>query len=275
MAGRVAASGHVVSVLDVSEGRAKLAVANGLRGAKDIAAASAADVVVSSLPNDIAAIEALAGADGVLRHLRPASLLIDTSTISLAASDAISRAAELANVAYVCAPVSGSTGAAASGALTSFVSGAPEAVAKAEAVLSTYSSRIVPVGLEGQARIMKLAVNLMVTTLVVSLAEANAMCRKAGIESKVALDAICSSAVSSPHLRFKADYLARDDFTPTFTVSQIRKDTKLIVDSARELGVPLLLGGVVDQVMTAAESVGFADDDYLSCSKIVAQLSGI
>ncbi len=126
-----------------------------------------------------------------------------------------------------------------------------------------------------QARVMKLAVNLMVTTLVASLGEAYALCTKGGIAPKAALDAISASAIGSPHLKFKADALERLDFTPTFTVAQMRKDLKLISDGARALSVPVLLGATVEQIMAATEASGFGDEDYLACAKVIAGLSGL
>ncbi len=122
---------------------------------------------------------------------------------------------------------------------------------------------------------MKLAVNLMVNSLMVSLSEAFAFCRKGDVAPEVALDAICNSAIGSPHLRFKADQILRQDFAPTFTVAQTRKDMRLITEAGRGLGVPLLLGAVVEQVFTASDGSGLAEEDYIACAKVIARLSGL
>jgi 3-hydroxyisobutyrate dehydrogenase-like beta-hydroxyacid dehydrogenase len=217
----------------------------------------------------------LASPTGALAHARRGATLIETSTISVAASRAVAEAAASRGIVYLRAPVSGTVGAASSGGLSSFVSGSPEALEKAKPLVECWAKKIIPVGSDEQARVMKLAVNLMVDTLIVSLSEAFAFCRKGGVDPAVAIDGICGSAIASPHLAFKAQSLLREDFAPTFTVAQTRKDLKLIGEEARDLGVPLLLGAAVEQIMTATEGAGFGEQDYVVCGKLIQQLSGL
>ncbi|MFM0503205.1 MULTISPECIES: NAD(P)-dependent oxidoreductase [Paraburkholderia] len=276
MAARVAAAGHVVNVFDISEERRTAARSLNLAVVESLEEAVArADAIISSLPNDAVALNLLAGEGGALRHAKAGTLLIETSTISVSASASIENTAVAQQVGYLRAPVSGSVAAAANGTLTTFVSGPEAVVERTRPIVSAWASTIRVVGDAEQARVMKLAVNLMVTTLVASLAEAYALCTKGGIAPKVALDAISASAIGSPHLKFKADALERLDFTPTFTVAQMRKDLRLIADGARELSVPVLLGSTVEQIMAATEASGFGDEDYLACAKVIARLSGL
>ena len=270
------ATAHNVEVLDSGAAQRAAARANGLRLVEDASeAAAAADVIVASLPHDAAVRSVLADPKGVLAQARSGAVLIETSTISVAASAAVAEAASARGIAYLRAPVSGTVGAARQGGLSTFVSGPADALERVRPVIECYAKKIIPVGLDEQARVMKLAVNLMVDTLMVSLSEAYALCRKGGVEPKVAIDAISGSAIASPHLAFKADCLLRGDFTPTFTVTQTRKDLRLINESARDLGVPVLLGAAVEQIMAAAESMGLGEEDYIACGKLVLQLAGL
>ncbi|WP_275691445.1 NAD(P)-dependent oxidoreductase [Paraburkholderia sp. Cy-641] len=275
MAARVAAAGHALRVFDISEGRRAAARSRSMSVVESLEGALAqADAIVSSLPHDAAALHLLTGEGGALRHAKPGVLLIETSTISVSASVAVANSAAAREMGYLRAPISGSIAAAANGTLTTFVSGPLAVIEHAWPIVSAWASTIRVVGDAEQARVMKLAVNLMVTTLVASLGEAYALCTKGGIAPKAALDAISASAIGSPHLKFKADALERLDFTPTFTVAQMRKDLKLISDGARELSVPVLLGAAVEQIMCATEASGFGDEDYLACAKVIAGLSG-
>ncbi|MFM0658089.1 NAD(P)-dependent oxidoreductase [Paraburkholderia sediminicola] len=276
MALRVAAAGHALQVFDVSDERRAAARAQNLEVIGSLEGlVGDADVIVSSLPNDAAALQVLAGEGGALTHARAGALLIETSTISASASASLAKVADARQLGYLRAPISGSVSAAANGTLTTFISGPEAVIERAGPIVSTYASTIRVVGDAEQARVMKLAVNLMVTTLVASLGEAYALCAKGGISPKVALDAISASAIGSPHLKFKADALERRDFTPTFTVAQMRKDLKLISDGARELSVPVLLGAAVEQIMCATEASGFGGEDYIACAKVIAGLSGL
>jgi 3-hydroxyisobutyrate dehydrogenase-like beta-hydroxyacid dehydrogenase len=276
MAARVAAAGHVVHVFEISEERRAAARSRNLSVIETLDdAIGVTDVIISSLPNDAAALQTLAGERSALRHAKTGALLIDTSTISVSASVAVASSAAQREIGYLRAPVSGSVAAAANGALTTFISGPEAAIERARPIISSWASTIRVVGDAEQARVMKLAVNMMVTTLVASLGEAYALCTKGGIAPKVALEAISASAIGSPHLKSKADALERLDFTPTFTVAQMRKDLRLISDGARELGVPVVLGATVEQIMAAAESCGFGNEDYLACAKVIAGLAGL
>jgi len=275
MCSRVAAAGHRVTVLDAGAAQRDGAAANGLAVAAGPAAAAEADVVVASLPDDAATRDALASGSGVLAHCRNGALLIETSTISVGASRAVARAAEAGGVAYARAPVSGTVGAAAAGSLSSFVSGPGNVLRRAAPVIACYAGTVVPVGPDEQARVVKLAVNLMVHTLMVSLSEAYAFCRKGGVAPRAVVDAVSGSAIASPHLALKAHALLREDFAPTFTVTQTRKDLRLVSEEARELGVPVLLGAAIEQVLAATESMGLGDLYYIAHSKLIAQLSGL
>jgi len=276
MGASVGKRGHRIAVLDPGVEQRAGAVADGLELATDArAAAEAAELIFASLPNDEACIAALTGAEGALAHASRGAILIETSTISVAASGRIAEAAEARGVAYLRAPVSGTVGAAATSKLTTFVSGPSEALEHAREAMSAYAGKILHVGSDEQARVMKLAVNLMVVTLMVSLSEAYSLCRKGGVDPAIAIDAICNSAIGSPHLTFKANALLHEDFTPTFTITQTRKDMRLIVEAARDLAAPILLGGAVEQVFTAGAGMGFADEDYIACGKVIARLAGI
>lgn len=276
MCRRVAEAGHEVWVSEIGAQQRAAAERQGLKLVENAReAAGWAEAIVASLPNDAACRAVLTGADSVLSFARAGSLLIETSTISVAASRSIAEAASAGGVLYARAPVSGTVGAASSGGLSSFVSGSAEALQRAQALIGCWAKKIIPVGSDEQARVMKLAVNLMVDTLMVSLSEAFAFCRKGGVDPAIAMEAIGGSAIGSPHLNFKAQSLLRGDFAPTFTVAQTRKDLKLINEEARDLGVPILLGAAVEQIMSATEGIGFGDEDYIACGKLIQRLSGL
>lgn len=276
MAGRVAAAGYDVTIYDASAERMAAAASQGLATTTDPrASAAGVDAIISSLPNDSVVAAMLGSAEGVTASMKPSSLLIETSTISVAASVKVQEMALQRGVSYVRAPVSGTIDAAAAGRLTSLLSGPQEALAAAGHVVGAYSTTVLAMGDGEQARVMKLAINLMVTTVITSLAEAYALCRKGGIDPATALRAFGESAVGTPHLRAKASALEHGNFTASFSVAQICKDMKLITEAARDLGVPLMVGGAVDQIMTATAAAGLEEEDYVACAKVVSRLAGL
>ena len=124
MCRRVAARGHVLKAYDAAEPRRAEAAADGIDVVSDLeAAVDETDVLVTSLPHDAACRDVLVNETGILRRLRPGTLLVETSTISVAASRDIAEVAAGCAVEYLRAPVSGTVTAADQGSLSTFVSG--------------------------------------------------------------------------------------------------------------------------------------------------------
>lgn len=277
MADRIAAAGHAVTVFDVVPERRRFAASKGLTVTDNPEVAlKDCSIIVTSLPNDEIAVAALAGEAGLLSAETRGKTLIETSTISVTASKQIAAAADRYGVAYLRAPLSGTTIQAEAGTLTALVSGPAKAFEETRELMALYASTQWYVGPTEEARVLKLALNLILASAIASLAEAFALIRKADIEPKVALDVILTSVVASPLLKFKAPSLiARDFDKPTFTVTQMRKDLGLVIKEARELAVPLLFGAMVEQVMAAAQSAGKGDEDFLVCAEVFERLAGL
>lgn len=180
MALRMTADGNGVPVFDVSDGRRAAArVVESLGGPL-----ASADAIVSSLLNDAVAPLIPADAGSPLQQEKPGALLIETSIISVGASASIADTAATRQFPCLQVPISGSVMAAANGMLTTFISGHEALIKRAWPIVSTYSTTIRILGNAKQARVMRLAVNLMVTTLVVGLGEVHALWTKGGIAPK-------------------------------------------------------------------------------------------
>ena len=124
MARRLGQKGHRVTGYDVSEARSAAAAEAGVAIARSpAAAAEAADVVMSSLPNPATVRAAYLGADGAVPALPAGALLIDMSTIDPGTWGEVAEAAAARGAQSLGAPVSGGP-ADAVAAGSSFWSGA-------------------------------------------------------------------------------------------------------------------------------------------------------
>ena len=92
-----------------------------------------------------------------------------------------------------------------------------------------------------QARIVKLAINLMIAVLAQSMSEALVLGEAAGVSREALLEVMGSSAVGAPFVKYKTEPLLRDDFSATFTTALMEKDIDLVLDAADEAGVELPL----------------------------------
>ena len=111
----------------------------------------------------------------------------------------------------------------------------------AEAVLGAIGPTIHHVGDGEQARIVKLAINLMIAVLAQVMSEALVLGEAAGVSRATLLEVMGSSAAGAPFVKYKTEALLREDFSATFTTALMEKDVDLALDAAREGGVQLPL----------------------------------
>jgi len=219
------------------------------------------DVVLTSLADD-EAFEHVA--EKVLAAAHPASVLVDLSTVSPAASARVASLADEASVDYLRAPVSGNPTVVRAGNLTLIVSGPREALDRVEPVLRAIGPAIHYVGDAEQARVVKLAINLMIAGLAELMSEALVLGEMSGVSREALLEVMGSSAVGAPFVKYKTEPLLADDFSATFTTALMEKDIDLVLDAARQSEVELPLAQHLKALLRAAVEAGYADDDFMA-----------
>jgi 3-hydroxyisobutyrate dehydrogenase-like beta-hydroxyacid dehydrogenase len=272
MARHLREGGHALSVSDPDEERLRLARDAQLTVNDAAAGIAGAEVILSSLPDD-AALRAVAQQVG--RHAQRGATWIDTSTVSPTVSAEAAKACAEAGVPHLRATVSGNNHMAEAAQLTAMVSGPRESYEAMLPLLRLLGPTQFWLGEGEQARLMKLVVNLMIAQTSAMLAEALALGRKGGLDWHDMFAVLTASAVASPILKAKAVQLAERDFTPTFTVEQMRKDLGLILDAAAVADVPLPQTAGTLQLMHAASAQGLGGEDYAAIIRCVARAAGL
>jgi 3-hydroxyisobutyrate dehydrogenase-like beta-hydroxyacid dehydrogenase len=219
------------------------------------------DVVLTSLAND-EAFEHMA--EKVLAAARPSSVLVDLSTVSPAVSARVASLADEASVDYLRAPVSGNPTVVRAGNLTLIVSGPREALERVEPVLRAIGPAIHYVGDAEQARVVKLAINLMIAGLAELMSEALVLGERSGVSREALLEVMGSSAVGAPFVKYKTEPLLADDFSATFTTALMEKDIDLVLDAAGQSEVELPLAQHLKALLRSAVEAGYADDDFMA-----------
>jgi 3-hydroxyisobutyrate dehydrogenase-like beta-hydroxyacid dehydrogenase len=259
---RVLAAGYELAVYNRTPEKAAALASQGARVADSPAdLAGSVEVVITSLSDD-EALETVA--EAVVAAARPGTILVDTSTVSPAVSARIARLAGEASIEYLRAPVSGNPGVVRAGNLTFIVSGARETLDRVEPVLLAIGPTIHHVGEGEQARIVKLAVNLMIGGLAELMSEALVLGEASGVSREVLLEVMGSSAAGAPFVKYKTEPLLRDDFSATFTTALMEKDVDLVLDVADESGVDLPVAKEMKSVLRAAIDAGYGDDDFIA-----------
>ena len=275
MAARLLAQGHPLLLCEPREDACQPLVEQGAQVVPTPGDCAAnVDFVFSSLPNDGALEEVTLGEAGQQAQRRTGLVYVDTSTVSPAVSARVADRAAAVGVAYLRLPVSGNPSFASEGRLTAFVSGPEDAWARAKPVVEAFSAAQHYVGTGEQARYMKLVVNLLVANAAPVMAEALVLGRAGGLDWPTMLDALADSPLASPWLVNKLDALRRRDFSPTFPPGMMLKDVDLMLDAARDRGVPLTMTAVTRQIMQALTVGDFADEDFFVTVKVLERQSG-
>jgi 3-hydroxyisobutyrate dehydrogenase-like beta-hydroxyacid dehydrogenase len=262
IAERLLAAGHDLSVYNRSAEKAEqLGAAGATVFATAGELAAAVDVVLTSLADD-EALEAVAS--DVAAAAAPGTLLVDLSTVSPAASARVAELADAASLLYLRAPVSGNPSVVEAGNLTFIASGPKEALERAEPTLLAIGRTIHEVGEGEQARVVKLAINLVIGGLAELMAEALVLSEASGVSRAALLETMGDSAAGAPFVKYKTEPLLRDDYSATFTTRLMGKDVDLVLAEAASAGVALPLTSELRKRIAAAIDAGYGDDDFMA-----------
>jgi 2-hydroxy-3-oxopropionate reductase len=274
MAGNLLAAGHTVLGYDNRPTAVEWFVADGGKAVESIAAATAADVVITMLPDSPQVEEVVLGVDGVLEHADPGLLLIDMSTIRPDTSVTVAAAAAARGVRALDAPVSGGETGAIDGTLSIMVGGQAETFAAAHPVLEVLGKTIVHVGPSGAGQTVKAANQLVVGGIYALVAEAIVLLEASGVDAGPGLDVLAGGLAGSRILDLKRESMLARQFAPGFRIDLHHKDMGIALAAAREAGVALPMTGLVAQLVAAARAQGHGSLDHSVLLKVLENVSG-
>jgi 3-hydroxyisobutyrate dehydrogenase-like beta-hydroxyacid dehydrogenase len=272
MAARLLAAGHAVTVYDPSAVAVAVLVAQGARAATSaVAAAAGSSVVMASLPGP-AAVKALAAEIAAVPGV---AAFVDLSTSGPAAAQAVAATLAPAGIAAIDAPVSGGVKGAATGKLTLMVSGPAAATARVKPLLEQFG-RVVVVGEKpGLGQTLKLANNLMSAASLAIASEAMAMGVKAGLDPAVMIEVLNASSGRNSATQDKIPkHVLNRQFDFGFANALSFKDVRLCLDEAEALGVPMVVGAAVRQMLSITQQLYGPDADCTEMVKVVEQWAG-
>jgi len=276
MASRLLDAGYSLCIFDNETQANQPLVARGAKLAgSPQEVASAAEIVFTSLPTpDIVKAVAL-GENGIVRGNRVRTL-IDLSTTGPGAANLISRGLAERSITWVDAPVSGGVAGAKGGTLAIMVSCPKDTFQKIEPILKNFGRLFFTGEKPGLAQTAKLANNLLAAAALVVSSEAMAMGVKAGLDAKVLIDIINASSGrnSATQDKFPRSILP-GTFDFGFATGLSYKDVRLCVDEAEALGVPMVVGAAVRQMLAVTNAKYGADSDFTSIAKVLEEWSGV
>jgi 3-hydroxyisobutyrate dehydrogenase-like beta-hydroxyacid dehydrogenase len=277
MSMRLLEAGYTLTVFDTSEAAMAPLVARGARRAASAAeVASAADTVLVSLPTPDIVHAVVCGPGGIAEGNR-ATTLIDFSTTGPRMSNTIAEALARRNrLTLVDAPVSGGTGGAEKGTLAVMVACEKSTFEAMTPILQVLGKVFFCGEKPGMAQTLKLANNMISVAALAISSEAMAMGVKAGLDPQVMIDVIMASSGSNAALR---DKFPRAVLTGTFdygfATGLSYKDVRLCVDEAEAIGVPMVVGAAVRQMMAVTNATFGPASDFTSIARLLESWAGV
>ena len=271
------AKGFAVHACDVRpEVVASFASEGGIAAADAAAVGREVSIAIVLVVNADQTDQALFGAAGAATTLAPGSVVIASSTVAPAFAIDLGKRLAARGILMIDAPVSGGAARAAKGEMTIMGSGAPEAFAKAQAVLDAIAVKVYRLGdVPGPGSKVKMINQLLAGVHIAAACEAMALGIKAGIDPQTLYEVISNSAGSSWMFQNRVPHIVAGDYTPLSAVNIFVKDLGIVLDSARQMTFPLPITASAHQLYLAAAAQGHGHEDDSAVIKVFAALTGI
>ncbi len=231
------------------------------------------EVIISCVTNDSALEEVMFAPHGALAGVHASSVIIEMSTVAPQTSRHLFQAAKEKGVPMIDAAVSGSVPQVEQGSLVIFVGGEQETYQQCQPILAVLGKHSVYLGSSGKGTTMKLVVNMLLGLGRQALAEALVLGEKAGLEREQLIDVLQQTAVLSPRQQADLEHARRREYPADFPLILMQKDFHLILNEACEVGAPLPMTAVAQQIAEAARNE--SEEDASAIIQFMEAFAGV
>ena len=268
MAKNLIEAGHQLVIYNGS-GAADELKGEGAEGADSYkAVAEQCGIVITCLPNSPQVEEVYRGDEGLLAGAGEGDLLIDMSTISPLVTKELAREASERGVKTLDAPISGGEPGAIAGELSIMVGGDEADFERAKPVFEAMGTPV-HVGEAGSGQIVKACNQIIVGIVLEGVSEALVLGSKAGVDPAKIIEAVSGGLAGTKVMDQKRDKFLDHDFDPGFRIELHHKDLGIALDTAREVGVPLPVTALVDQMLQELQVKGRGDLDHSAMLSVI------
>jgi 3-hydroxyisobutyrate dehydrogenase len=202
------------------------------------------------------------GKNGIIEGKHDRLTVADMSTISPIESKNISKKFLEHKIIKLDIPVMGGPNVAITGELVLMISGDKETFDRFKSIFEKMANKIFFLGEDGIAHLVKLSMNLQITMLALALSEGITLVKSANVDPKIFLDILNSTYFKTGMSENKAYKMIQDEFVPTFTLANLKKDISTITETAESLGINLPMIKKAEEIYKEAVKKGFGDIDY-------------
>lgn len=266
MAGHLVAKGHQVTVWNRSPAKAEAWVVRhgGNRALTAREAAAGADFVMTCVGNDDDLRQVCLGADGAFAGMASGAVLVDHTTVSAQVTRELAAVAAERGIGFVDAPVSGGQAGAENGVLSIMCGGSETDYTAAEPVMAAYARICRRLGESGAGQLAKMMNQICIAGLMQGLSEALAFGQKAGLDGAAVVEVIAQGAAGSWQMVNRHKTMLEGKFDYGFAVDWMRKDLKICLETADQIGAALPVTALIDQFYKDVQLMGGGRNDTSS-----------
>jgi L-threonate 2-dehydrogenase len=269
-------AGFTVRGFDVRAQAVDALAAAGVQPCRSSAeAADGADAAVIIVLTADQAETTVFGPDSLSESLRSNAPIICSTTMSPPRACSLADQARRGGWKWLDAPVSGGTERAAEGTLTTMVGADPAALDESRAVLEAFSRDVFHLGPVGAGSTAKMVNQVLVYNHLAAAAEAMTLCRKLGADMQAVYDVIRTAMGTSAIFESRVPHLIDGSYQSGGSTRIALKDLGIVEDTARELGMPMLLTAHTTQLFRASAAGGHLEEDDLAVAHVIERLAGL
>jgi 3-hydroxyisobutyrate dehydrogenase-like beta-hydroxyacid dehydrogenase len=235
--------------------------------------AGKSDVIIVMVTGPEAVYALLTGENGCARALDESKTFVNMSTVSPAYARELAHAIEPLGATYIDAPVSGSKKPAEEGQLVILAGGDKKRIKALEPVFLAMGKAVVNCGGVGQGSMMKMAVNMLLGTMMQGLAECTALARGGGLSLEALFAVLAAGPLQCGLFGLKEPMLKRRHYPAQFPLRHMLKDMRYVVDTVQDAGAYAPLAHAALNTYRAAASHGLGDADFAAVAELVRGLS--
>ncbi len=237
--------------------------------------AAQVDVVFTNLPDTPDVEKVVLGERGIMDGAHNGLIFVDNSTIKPASARMLAEKLKEKGVFSLDAPVSGGDIGAKNATLTIMVGGEAEALEKVMPVFQAMGKTITHVGDAGAGQVAKAANQIMVAAQMVAMGELLVFSKKAGVDPRKVVDAIKAGAAQCWALDIKPPRLFDGNRAPGFKSYMQLKDMNIVLDTAKEYGVPIAATEENTKFYQMMIDMGMGELDNSAVVGVIEKLAGI
>ena len=235
--------------------------------------AESSELVITCVKDSNAVHDVLFSKDGIVAGKHDGLVVADMSTIN--PNNAVQNSKSLGEegISSLEIPVMGGRNVAIDGKLVLIASGNKDVFDKYKQVFDTIANKTFFLGKSGSAHSIKIAMNLQISLLALALSEGITLTKKAGFDTEKFLEILNSTYFKTGMSENKAHKMIQDEFEPTFTLSNLKKDLDIIGEAAKDFGAVLPMAERANEIYADAVKAGFGEIDYTGILAYIKKLS--